>query len=138
MPNENAEGAQGRVEGAQELSAGQESAETGAEPDGVGTEDEQDALKPGQKTDRRSTVTELDTTATDRILQLIATVRARGLDVRLVRSVAPAQDKYTGFELRTILSQTAAYPSREAALERIPRSTESIIEHPEESASKQR
>ncbi|MEE8722333.1 MAG: hypothetical protein SOI38_05005 [Eggerthellaceae bacterium] len=43
MPNENAEGAQGKAEDAQELSEEQESAEAGAEPDGAGAEDAQDA-----------------------------------------------------------------------------------------------
>ncbi|MEE8721573.1 MAG: hypothetical protein SOI38_01090 [Eggerthellaceae bacterium] len=43
MPNENAEGAQGKAEDAQELSANQESADNGAEPDGAGAEDAQDA-----------------------------------------------------------------------------------------------
>jgi SulP family sulfate permease len=82
-----------------------------------------------------SGITELDTTATDRILQLIDTARKRHIDVRLVRSIERAQDRYTGFELRTILAKTAAYPSIEAALEQVPRDVESVVERPGVSGS---
>ena len=75
-------------------------------------------------------VTELDATATDRIIQFIDMLHARGAEVRLVRSVALTQDDYTRFEIEHIMKKIKIYPSIDAALEKLPQNNERIVWKP--------
>lgn len=71
----------------------------------------------------------LDTTATDRIVQLIDLMQEKGIDVRIVRSVALSQDHYTRFELEHIFHQAHIYPSVQAALGNIPQRHQRVVKY---------
>ena len=64
-----------------------------------------------------SSVTEIDATATDALRQLRRNLHSRGIEVRVVRRVAPTNDHYTRFELRRAMKKTKTYPTVRAALE---------------------
>lgn len=64
-----------------------------------------------------SSVTEIDATATDTLRQLRRNLHSQGIEVRIVRRVAPTSDHYTRFELRRAMKKTKTYPTVRAALE---------------------
>lgn len=61
-------------------------------------------------------VTSIDTTATDKITQLLDMLFSRGVNVKLVRKVRPTNDTYTRFELRQLMHNMKFYPSVRFAL----------------------
>ncbi|WP_350453951.1 SulP family inorganic anion transporter [Slackia heliotrinireducens] len=63
-----------------------------------------------------SEVTGLDTTATDRLVQLLDLIDSRGVEVRIVRALMPTLDRYTRSELKRVLRRAKVFPNRAAAL----------------------
>lgn len=68
-----------------------------------------------------SKVKSIDATATDKLVQLIELLHARGLHVKLVRKLALTDDDYTRHELRMVLQEAKMYPNVVEAMEGIKR-----------------
>ncbi|MDO4401129.1 MAG: STAS domain-containing protein, partial [Coriobacteriia bacterium] len=68
-----------------------------------------------------SKVKSIDATATDKLVQLIELLHARGLHVKLVRKLALTDDDYTRHELRMVLQEAKMYPNVVEAMEGIRR-----------------
>ena len=68
-----------------------------------------------------SRVKSIDATATDKLVQLIELLHARGLHVKLVRKLALTDDDYTRHELRMVLREAKMYPNVVEAMEGIKR-----------------
>jgi SulP family sulfate permease len=83
-------------------------------------------------------VTELDTTATDRIVSVIDAVKSRGTWVRIVRSVAPSKDHYTRFELEHIFHQARIYPTVASAVAGLPRNSSEVVQLDEDASRSSR
>ncbi len=68
-----------------------------------------------------SRVESIDATATDKLVQFIDLLHARGLHVKLVRKLALTDDNYTRHELRIVLREAKMYPNVIEAMEGIRR-----------------
>jgi len=68
-----------------------------------------------------SGVTNIDATATETLRRFINTLRDQGVLVRIVRSLALANDHYTRYELRRIMKRVHAYPTVRSAIEDVNR-----------------
>lgn len=58
----------------------------------------------------------LDATAGESFRRYVRTLRDQGMNVRIVRSLALANDQYTTYELRRIMKHAAIYPSVQSAI----------------------
>ena len=88
-----------------------------------------DAISPdtGAVIIKLSAVTSLDTTATDKLLQLLDMLYARRVHVKLVRKVRPTNDSYTRFELSTLMRLMKFYPNVRSALVSLKNDVESGV-----------
>ena len=68
-----------------------------------------------------SGVTNLDATASETLRRFIRSLRDQGVSVRIVRSLALANDHYTRYELRRVLKQVNAYPTVQSAIDDVNR-----------------
>ena len=68
-----------------------------------------------------SGVTSVDATASEAIRRLIRTLSSEGLDVRVVRSLAPANDHYTRYELKRMMKHVSIYPTVQSAIDNVNR-----------------
>ncbi len=68
-----------------------------------------------------SGVTSVDATASESIRRFIRMMMDRGVQVRIVRSLALANDQYTQYELRRMMKKMSVYPSVQSAIENVNR-----------------
>ena len=68
-----------------------------------------------------SGVTSIDATATEALRRFINSLRDQGVLVRIVRSLALANDHYTRYELRRIMKRVHAYPTVRSAIQDVDR-----------------
>ena len=63
-----------------------------------------------------SGVTNLDATATEMLRRFIRSLRDQEVSVRVVRSLALANDQYTRYELRRVMKRVNVYPTVQSAI----------------------
>ena len=68
-----------------------------------------------------SGVTNLDATASEMLRRFIQSLRSQGVSVRIVRSLALANDHYTRYELRRVMKRVKAYPTVQSAIDDVNR-----------------
>jgi len=68
-----------------------------------------------------SGVTNLDATATETLRRFIRSQRDQGVSVRIVRSLALANDHYTRYELRRVMKRVNVYPTVQSAIDDVNR-----------------
>ena len=68
-----------------------------------------------------SGVTNLDATASETLRRFIRSLRDQGVSVRLVRSLALANDHYTRYELRRVIKRANVYPTVQSAIDDVNR-----------------
>lgn len=68
-----------------------------------------------------SKVQSMDASATDKMVQLIELLHARGIHVKLIRKIRTTDDDYTRSELRRVLGEAKVYPNSREAIEGIAR-----------------
>lgn len=68
-----------------------------------------------------SGVTSIDATAAETMRRFISALRDKGVLVRIVRSLALANDHYTRYELRRIMKNVSVYPTVQSAIEDVNR-----------------
>jgi MFS superfamily sulfate permease-like transporter len=68
-----------------------------------------------------SGVTSVDATATETIRRFMSMLAGQGVCVRLVRSLALANDQYTRYELRRIMKRISVYPTVQSAIDDVNR-----------------
>ena len=75
-----------------------------------------------------SDVTSIDATAAETMRRFMRTLDEQGIHVRIVRSLALANDHYTRYELRRVMKRMRIYPSVEDAIENVNRMKRKQIE----------
>ena len=68
-----------------------------------------------------SGVTNLDATATETLRRFIRSLRDQGVSMRVVRSLALANDHYTRYELRRLMKRVNIYPTVQSAIDDVNR-----------------
>ncbi len=75
-----------------------------------------------------SAVTSIDETAAETMRRFMKTLKNQGKYVRLVRSLALANDHYTRYELRRIMKRASVYPSIQSAIDNVNRKKSKQLE----------
>ena len=73
-------------------------------------------------------VNSVDATAAETMRRFLRNLKKQGLYVRIVRSLAPANDHYTRYELRRIMKGMSSYPSVQSAVENVNRKKSKQLE----------
>ena len=68
-----------------------------------------------------SDVRSVDSTAADAMRQFIRLLSQQGVFVRIVRSLALSNDRYTRYELRRMMKRVSIYPTVQSAIDNVNR-----------------